>query len=91
MDFEDIFYHMKQNRFGKKIVKVMLALCILFIIVCAILFIAAIILASKYHTQIFDGFTRVINYLFGDSPDNVIRGVFKQVTDNFIKNLFTGE
>ena len=56
-----------------------------------ILLAIAIILAFKYHTQIYDGFMSIINFIFGDSPDNVIRGLFKQIADNFLKNLFNGE
>lgn len=88
VDFEEILYQLRQNRLGKKTVKVILTGCLFVMLVFIILLIIAIILAVKYHTQIFDGFMRIFNYIFGDSPDNVISGYIKQIADNFIKNLF---
>ncbi|AFV03303.1 hypothetical protein UNSWDHB_633 [Dehalobacter sp. UNSWDHB] len=90
MDLEEILYHMKRNRLGKKAVKIVLTGCLLLIIVFIILLVIAIILAVKYHTQIYDGFMGIINFIFGDSPDNVIRGFIQQIIDSFFKNLFNG-
>ncbi|SHF60365.1 hypothetical protein SAMN02745133_03071 [Desulforamulus putei DSM 12395] len=91
MDFEDILYYLKRNRLGKKTLKVLLTGCLFIVIVFMILIVIAVILAFKYHTQIYDSFMRIINFIFGDSPDNVIRGFLKQIADNFLKNLFNGE
>lgn len=91
MDFEEILYHLKRNRLGKKAFKLVLAGCLFLLILFVILVVIAIILALTYHTQIYDGFMKIVNYVFGDSPDNVIRGFFQQLADNFLKNLFNGE
>ncbi|OLN31343.1 hypothetical protein DSOL_2682 [Desulfosporosinus metallidurans] len=45
-------------------------------------------MAYKYNAQIYDGFVRIINYIFENSPENLISGYFKQFADNFLKNLF---
>jgi capsular polysaccharide biosynthesis protein len=91
MDIEDILYYVKRNRFSKKALKVLLTGCLFIVVIFIVLIIIAAILAFKYHTQIYDGFMRIINFIFGDSPDNMIRGFFKQIADNFLKNLFSGE
>lgn len=89
MDFEEILYLLRRKRLDKKTLKVIISGCLFLVMVLIILLVIAIILAFKYHTQIYDGFMRIINFIFGDSPDNVIRGVFKQISDNFLKNLFS--
>lgn len=58
------------------------------VIIFIILLIIAIILAIKYPTQLIDGFIKILNFIFGDSPNNVIKDFIKQITDNFINNLF---
>ena len=88
MDFVKILYHLKRNRLGKKVAKVVLTGCLVLVILFVILITIAIVLAFKYNAQIWDGFVRIINYIFGNSPENVISGFFKQISDNFIKTLF---
>lgn len=88
VDLEEILYNLKQKRVGKKVVKVVLTRCLFVVVVFVILLVVAIILATNYHTQIYDGFLRSINFIFGDSPQNVISGFIKQISDNFIKTLF---
>ncbi|WP_242873053.1 hypothetical protein [Clostridium magnum] len=88
MDFQEILYQLKKNRLGKKAVKLIFTGCLFMMIIFIILIIIAMILAVKYHTQIFDGLMRIFNYVFGDSPNNVISGYVKQIIDNFIKDLF---
>lgn len=91
MDIEEILYKLKHNRLGKKALNVVLTGCLMLVILVVFLLVIALILAFKYHTQIYDVFVSIINFVFGDSPDNVIRGFFKQIGDNFLKNLFNGE
>lgn len=91
MDFDEILYHLRRSRISRKAIKLIFTGCLFLVIIFVILIIIAIILAFKYHTQIYDGFMRIVNFIFGDSPDNVIRGFFKQIADNFLKNLFNGE
>lgn len=88
MHFEEILYHLRRNRLGKKTLKVLLGGCLFLVVLFVVLLVIVIILAFKYHGQIYDGFISMINFLFGDSPDNVIRGFFKQIVDSFFKNLF---
>lgn len=85
------FKHLlKQGPVKGKLFKIIL-LGFLIIFVFAVIFLAvAVILAVKYHTQIYDGFMRAINFVFGDSPDNVIRNIVRQLIDNFFKNLLSG-
>jgi len=90
VDFEDILYNLKQKRFGGKLFKIVLAGFLFIAVAIVILLIISIILAMNYHTQIYDGFMRLVNFIFGDSPENVIRGYLKQIADNFLKNLFNG-
>lgn len=85
----DIIRHnLRRNGLGKKVIKVVLTGCLFLVIVLVILLAIAIILAFKYNAQIYDGFMRIINYVFGNSPENVISGYFKQIADNFLKSLF---
>ncbi|WP_298197393.1 hypothetical protein [Desulfosporosinus sp.] len=88
MDIEKILYHLRRNRLGGKALKIVLSGCLFLVIAFVILLVIAITLAFNYHAQIYDGFMRIINFIFGDSPDNVIRGFFKQLADNFLKDLF---
>lgn len=88
MDIEKILYHLRRNRLGGKTLKILLSGCLFLVIAFVILLVIAITLAFNYHAQIYDGFMRIINFIFGDSPDNVIRGFFKQLADNFLKDLF---
>lgn len=88
MDIEKILYHLRRNRLEGKALKIVLSGCLFLVIAFVILIAIAIILAFNYQAQISDGFMRIINFIFGDSPDNVIRGFFKQLGDNFIKDLF---
>lgn len=91
MDIEDFLYYLKRKGIGKKAFKIMFVGC-LFVAIIIIIFVAIVaILALKYHTQIYDGFMRTVNYIFGDSPDNVLRNFLKQIADNYLKNLFSGE
>lgn len=90
MDLEEILYHLRRHRLGKRTLKVLMAGCLIVVIAFIVLLIIAIILAVKYHTQIYDGFMRIFNFIFGDSPDNVIRGFLKQILDNLLKNMFNG-
>jgi hypothetical protein len=89
MDFEEIIYHLKQS-LGKKSSKVIFIGCLLIVIVFLLLAVTAVIIAFKYHTQIYDGFLKIFNYIFNDSPNNVFRNIIKQLIDNSIKNLFSG-
>ncbi|ODA43105.1 hypothetical protein [Desulfosporosinus sp. BG] len=88
MDFEQVQHNFRQNGLGKKVAKVVLTGCLFLVIVFVILLVIAVILAFKYNAQIYDGFVRIINYIFGNSPENLISGYFKQFADNFLKNLF---
>lgn len=88
MHFEEFLYHLRRNRLGRRASKVVLKGCLFLVIVFVILVVIAIILAFNYHAQIYDGFIRIINFIFGDSPDNVIRGYLKQLADSFLKNIF---
>lgn len=88
MHFEEILYHLRRNQLGRKVSKVVLKGCLFLVIVFVILVVIAIILAFNYHAQIYDGFIRIINFIFGDSPGNVIRGYLKQFADSFLKNMF---
>lgn len=88
MDIEKILYHLRRNRLGGKNLKIVLSGCLFLVIAFVILLVIAITLAFNYHAQIYDGFMWIINFIFGDSPDNVIRGFFKQLADNFLKDLF---
>ncbi|MGE5328218.1 MAG: hypothetical protein ACM3KR_01765 [Deltaproteobacteria bacterium] len=90
MDFEDIFYNLKHKRFGGRLFKIVLAGFLFIVAAIVILLITSIILAMNYHTQIYDGFMQIVNFIFGDSPENVIRGYLQQIADNFFKNLFNG-
>lgn len=85
MDFEEI---LRGNQLGNKALKIVLTGCLFLVIAFVILLVISVILAFRYHAQIYDGFVSIINFIFGDSPDNVIRGFFKQFADNFLKNLF---
>lgn len=88
MDFEQVQQNFRRNGLGKKVAKVVLKGCLFLVIACVILIVIAIILAFNYHTQIYDGFTRIINFIFGNSPENVISGYFKNFADNFLKSIF---
>lgn len=88
MNFEEIQYYLRRDKLGKKALKVVLTGCLFLAIVFVILLVIAIILAFKYNAQIYDGFMRLINFIFGNSPENVISRFIKQIADNFLKNFF---
>lgn len=88
MDLEEILYYLKRKRLGKRVLKVILLGFLFLVLLLICLLVVAVILALRYHTQIYDGFMRIINFVFGDSPDNILRGLFKQIVDNFIGKLF---
>ena len=91
LNFQDISYHLKQRFLGRKTLKIILTGCLLIFIVIMLLLVIAIILAFNYHTQIYDGLLRISNFIFNDSPDNILMNYFKQIIDNSIKNLFNGD
>jgi hypothetical protein len=82
--------NLRLSRSGKKAFKVLLSGCLIIITLFVILLVVAVILTLKYHTQLYEGFLRIINYIFGDSPDNVIRGYIQLFADNYLKGLFSG-
>lgn len=43
----------------------------------------------QYHAEIYAWFSKAVNFIFGDSTENVTRNIVKQVIDGFLKNLFT--
>jgi len=87
MDLEEIIYYLRRNKVSKKW---LFAGC--FIIFIGIILLACTeILVAKYHTQIYNGFMGIINFIFGDSLESEIRSVLKQITDNYLSNLFKGE
>lgn len=85
MDYEEIT---RGSKLGKKALKVVCRVFLFLVIVFVVLLVCLIILAFNYHAQIYGGFMSIINFIFGDSPDNVIRGYLKQFADSFIKNMF---
>src|SRR5665648_1141263 len=85
MDFEHVQQNLRSNGLGKKVTEIVLKGCLFLVIAFVILIVAAVILAFNFHTQIYDGFTRSINFIFGDSPGNVISSYIKQFSDNFLK------
>lgn len=88
MDFEKTIYRLRRNGLGRKVLKVLLTGCLVLVVLIVILIVFAIVLAVKYHTQIYEGFNNAINFIFGDSTINVVRGWIQQIVDIFIKNLF---
>ncbi len=62
-------------------------------VVSAFLFLFVItgFLAFTYHAEIYDLFMRSISFVFGDSPDKVLRGFSQQAADGFLKSLFSGD
>jgi hypothetical protein len=68
---------------------VLMAGCLLIGAISLILLVIAGVLAFVYHEQLYDGFSMIINYLFGDSPDNVLRGYSQQLADGFTKSLLS--
>jgi hypothetical protein len=86
---ENIVYSLRNRRFRKKTVIVLIAGCLLIGAISLILLVIAGVLAFTYHEQLYDGFSMIINYLFGDSPDNVLRGYSQQLADGFTKSLFS--
>lgn len=85
MDYEEII---RGYGLGKKPLKVLRRGCLFLVIAFVILLVGVIILAFNYHAQIYGGFMSIINFIFGDSPDNVIRGYLKQFADSFLKSMF---
>ena len=91
LDFQEIIYQIKQRFLGEKTLKVILTGCLVIFIVITLLIVMAIILAFNYHTQIYDGLLKIFNFIFNDSPDNILSNLLKQIVDNFTKNLFKGD
>ncbi|TGE34348.1 hypothetical protein [Desulfosporosinus sp. Sb-LF] len=85
MDYEEII---RGSGLEKKALKVVRRGCLFLVIAFVVLLACLIILAFNYHAQIYGGFMSIINFIFGDSPNNVIRGYLKQFADSFIKNMF---
>jgi hypothetical protein len=85
MDYEEII---RGNGLGKKTLKVIRRGCLFLVFAFVILLASVTILAFNYHAQIYSGFMSIVNFIFGDSPDNVIRGYLKQFADGFLKNMF---
>jgi len=88
MDLEEILYYLRGNKVSKKW---LFAGCLIIIFIGIILLACTVILVAKYHTQIYNGFMGIINFIFGDSLESEIRSVLKQITDNYLSNLFKGE
>jgi hypothetical protein len=82
---EDVLYLLKRSGVKRKTI---LFGCLVILTFAMVLLVIAIILAVNYHTQIYDGFLRIINFIFGDSLNNVVRNVIKQLMNNYIVNLF---
>jgi hypothetical protein len=74
----------------KKTFKLLLKGCLLLVALFVVLLAAAIIFTMNYHTQIANGFLSIVNYVFGNSPENVLRGFIQQLTDNYLSSLFSG-
>jgi hypothetical protein len=88
---EDVLYLLKRNRFSKKTLKILIGGCLVLVLGFILLVVIAIVLAFAYRTQIYDGFMGIVNFLFGDSSDNVIRNFLQQLADSFLKDLLKGE
>lgn len=88
MDFEEFIYLMKRNRLGKNALKIILTGCLGLVILIIVFFVIAILAAFNYHEQIYEVISRIINFVFGDSPNNALRGFFQQYIDGALKNQF---
>jgi hypothetical protein len=90
--FENIINNRyRRRKLRKKTFKVLLAACIFIVSTFLVLLAISGFLAFTYHAEIYDGFMRIISYIFGDSPDNVLRGFMQQFADSFLKNLVSGD
>lgn len=94
MDDLDFLRQLSRNPKNRRILKFLILGAIALAFIILLILVAAIILAVKYHTQIYDGFSKTINFVFGDSPQNIEKGVIsatRQYIDEFLKNVLKVE
>lgn len=61
----------KRSSMTRKIIKLIIIGALLIFIALIILFVIVSIVAMNYHGQIYEGFLRIINFIFGDSSVKV--------------------
>ena len=81
---KQVLQSLLKGKFLKLILIGLLGISIFFFI----LLIIAIIFAAKYHMQIYEFFLNAVNYIFGDTPGNVLREIINTVVNGFLRNLF---
>jgi len=81
---EDIIYYLNQS-FGKKGLKILLTGCFLIFLILMVFVIAAVIFVFNYQSEIYAVLTKIFNFIFNGSLDNLFKNIVKLISDSLVK------
>lgn len=81
---KSLLRNLLKGKLLKFIVVGLLGIFVIFLILLTV----AIILVVNYHIQIYQFFLSAVNYIFGDTPGNVLKEIINTVVNGFLRNLF---